>query len=130
MKKTVLALSSLLFIANAHASCPANINGTWVGSATKIDTSGAQSSTSFKVFVGVASGSQFTITKAYTANGTGPTATDGPFPTISFNLDRGSCTFSTTDGSEIYGAVSNGGKTLQIVQGANGEATTMTFNKQ
>ena len=30
-----------LEIANAHASCPANINGTWVGSATKIDTSGA-----------------------------------------------------------------------------------------
>ncbi len=130
MKKSLITAGLVAASINAYAACPSNLNGTWVASATKINTAQVTQTTAFKVLVGTISGNQITISNVFTADGSGPTATNGPFPALTFNLDKTTCTFSTTDGSGIFGAVSNGGKTLQLVQGENGQAQTMTFNKQ
>ena len=130
-KRFISILGLFAVIENAQAACPSNLNGTWVGSGTEIKTaSNGLQTTKFSVLVGAVSGNQMTISKVFTADGGGPTATDGPFPTTTFNLDKATCILTTTDGSGISGAVSNGGKTLQVVQGSTGDATTIIFYKQ
>ena len=130
MKKSLITAGLVAASINAYAACPSNLNGTWVGSETKIFTSQGTQTTAFKVLVGTIVGNKITISNVFTADGSGPTATNGPFPALTFNLDKATCIVTTTDGSGISGAVSNGGKTLQLVQGANGQAQTLTFNKQ
>ena len=131
MKKALLAIGLLSAFSNTHAACPSNLNGTWVGTQTDINTYQGQEYTSFKVLVGKASGNTFTIVKKFVADGTGPTTVDSTPESLTGKIDKSGCTVTIdVPGGSVYGAFSNNGQTIQFVQGFSGQASLMTFNKQ